>query len=111
MKGDGYIKIKLKFIGSGYKSKYQVIYKLYNNEETYEGKTYNGEVEIPVKPHKIYKLHAKFLNEVINTSIYTNTLKYIYVLNNMIRRPIILSLKDYYYNLPIEKGEIIFWQK
>ena len=54
----------------------------------------------------------QFLNKTITTNIYTNSNKYIFsVFNSIYSRIITFSLKDYYYNIPIEKGEIILWQK
>lgn len=43
-------------------------------------------------------------------SIYTNMNNYIFSFNNTVNRTITLFLKDYYYNLPIERGEIVLWQ-
>ena len=45
LKGDGIIKVILKFIGAGYMDKYQVKVKIYkNNKEIINSRTFNGEV-------------------------------------------------------------------
>lgn len=114
MKGDGNIKI-LKFIGAGYKNKYQVKVKIYDKDKKiFEGTTYNGELKIDLKENKIYKIEAIFLNEKICTNIYiTKKCKYTFIFTHIIFNPktITISLVDLYYNLPIEKGEIILWQR
>ena len=114
MKGDGIIKINIKFIGLGYKDKYQANVKIYsNNKLIYDCITYNGELYIDVIPNTIYKIDATFYNERITNYIITNRCKYLFIFNHILynRRTITFLLKDYYYNLPIEKGEMIIWQR
>ena len=114
MKGDGYMKVILKFLGVGIKNEYQANVKIYCNEkEIVESKTYNGEICLTLDKNKIYKLKATFLNNAINTYFYTNSNLFIFkfITNEIMNRTIILSLTDYYYNIPIEKGEIILWQR
>ena len=117
MEGDGIIKVILKFVGTGIEKKYQAHIKIYcNNKKIIDSKTYNGEICLLLEKNKIYRLKATFLNEVINTNFYTNSNFYLFrfnsgLFNNSIVRTITLSLKDYYYNIPIEKGKIILWQK
>lgn len=114
MKGDGNIKI-LKFIGAGYSDKYQVKVKIYcNNKKIFEGITYNGIIKVDLKENQIYKIKAYFLNEKINTYLYvTKKCKYTFIFTHAIYNPrtITISLVDLYYNLPIERGEIILWQR
>ena len=114
MKGDGNIKI-LKFIGAGYKDKYQVKVKIYcNNKKIFEGITYNGIIKVDLKENNIYKIKAIFLNEKINTYLYvTKKCKYTFIFTHALYNPrtITISLVDLYYNLPIERGEIILWQR
>lgn len=114
MKGDGNIKI-LKFIGAGYNDKYQVKVKIYcNNKKIFEGITYNGIIKVDLKEGNIYKVKAYFLNEKINTYLYvTKKCKYTFIFTHAIYNPrtITISLVDLYYNLPIERGEIILWQR
>lgn len=114
MKGDGNIKI-LKFIGAGYNDKYQVKVKIYcNNKKIFEGITYNGIIKVDLKENRIYKIKAYFLNEKINTYLYvTKKCKYTFIFIHALYNPrtITISLVDLYYNLPIERGEIILWQR
>lgn len=113
MKGDGNIKI-LRFIGTGYKNNYQAQIKIYsNNKKIYEGTTYNGIIELDLK-EGIYKIEAIFLNEKLITYVYiTKKCKYTFIFTHAIynTRTITISLVDLYYNLPIERGEIILWQR
>ena len=102
MKGVDSIGVKIIFNGVGYNDKYQVKVKIYDND----GYSYNGVVNVFLKRNKGYRLYASFLDYRIWTSIYTNSNEYIFSLNN--RRTITLFLKDYYYNLPIERGEIYY---
>ena len=114
MKGDGYIKIILKFLGVGINNKYQANVKIYyNGKEIVKSKTYNGEICLTLEKNKIYKLEATFLNNIIDTYFYTNSNLFVFnfMPTEIVSRTIILSLTDYYYNIPIEKGEIILWQK
>ena len=113
MKGDDSIKVILKFIGAGINNNYQVSIKIYDDyKNIISSKTYNGEICLILEKNKIYRLKYKFLNKIENINIYTNSNFYVFNLNNNIySRTITLSLKDYYYNIPIERGEIILWQK
>ena len=111
MKGDGNIIIKLKFIGIGYNDKYQANISIYyDNKLIYDCITYNGILEVEVDRNNIYRIEAEFLNERINTSIIANRCEYVFIFNHILynRRTITFLLTDYYYNLPIEKGELNF---
>jgi hypothetical protein len=105
--------IKFKFIGLGINNDSQANIKIYHKDNLIvNNKTYNGCLLIDLIPNKIYKLVATFYNEKIITYFYSNKNQYCYIFNHAIYVPVItLSLKDYYYNLPIEKGEVILWQK
>lgn len=108
------MKIKLKFIGLGINNNYQAKIKIYDNNNCLiiDDYTYNGQLVVNVKHNKVYRLEARFYNEVIITSIYSNKYEYCYIFNHALYVPrVTLSLIDYYYNLPIEKGEIILWQR
>ena len=110
MKGVDSIGVKIIFNGVGYNDKYQVKVKIYDKDKIiYDGYSYNGVVNVFLKRNKGYRLYASFLDYRIWTSIYTNSNEYIFSLNN--RRTITLFLKDYYYNLPIERGVIVLWQR
>ena len=108
--------ITLKFIGTGYKNMYQVKIKLYdlNDNLVYEGTTYNGKINICLRFNCYYKLKIYTCNETVNNVLYVNKNNdiYTYILNRAYMKKITtFILKDYNYNLPIEKGEIILWQK
>lgn len=113
MKGDDNIKVILKFIGVGIDNNYQVDIKIYDkNKKVIDSKTFNGEICLLLEKNKIYKMKYSFLNRKKYINFYTNSNKFIFNLNNNIfSRIITFSLNDYYYNIPIEKGEIILWQK
>ena len=113
MKGDDSIKTILKFIGTGINDNYQVNLEIYDKKKKIiSSKTYNGEICLLLEKNKIYKMKYSFLNRKKYINFYTNSNKFIFNLNNnILNRTITLSLKDYYYNIPIEKGEIILWQK
>ena len=110
-------KIILNFIGTGLYNNYQACVSIYDkcNNLLYYKKTYNGKLVLELKENNTYTLIAKLNNEIINTSFYTNKTNYIFIFNNSIinkSRTITFLLKDANYsNLPIEKGEIILWQK
>ena len=115
MKGDGNINIKIKFIGIGINDNNQAKVIIYDSigNIIYEGLTYNGELCINLFKNTTYKICALFYNERIVRYIYTNTCEYIFMFNHstVSRRTITFLLKDYYYNLPIERGKIILWQR
>lgn len=111
MKGDGNIKT-LRFIGTGYNNYYQAHIKIFNNDELiYEGITYNGRINICLKEELIYKIEAYLFNkETYYIYINKNNI-YTLILNHALYKTITILLVDYYYNLPIEKGEIFLWQR
>lgn len=114
MKGDGNIKT-LKFIGAGYNNSYQAKIKIYfHNKKIFEGITYNGKIKVNLKEKQIYEIEATMLNEKITTYLYvTKRCIYTFIFTHAIYNPttITISLVDLYYDLPIEKGEIILWQR
>ena len=113
--------IKLKFYGLGYNNNYQADILVYdiNNNIVYEGKTYNSEIIICLEKNRVYKLVANSLGDIICTIFYIgNNCEYNFAFNRAINTnirkdsSITFLLTDYYYNnLPIERGEIILWQK
>ncbi len=118
MKGDGDIKkYYIKFLNVGIGKLYQVNVKIYdkNNCIIFDGTTFNGELFVKLKQNSIYKLVATFFNEKICTSFYTTCENKIILWFEHSIIPdvetVTFLLTDYYYNLPIEKGEIILWQK
>ena len=107
------MKIKLKFIGLGYNNNYQAFVSIYdeNNNLVFNDYTYDSFIVVNVIPNRGYRLVARFYNDIIQTGLYSNRCEYTYIFNHAIyNRPITLSLRDYYYNLPIEKGVITLWQ-
>jgi len=117
LKGDGNIKIKIKFIGVGYNDLYQANVKIYDssNNIVYDGKTYNGILTLYLKKSKVYIVKATFKSQVICSPIYVlddTTYIFSFIKNTIpTNRTVTFLLTDYYYNLPIEKGEILLWQR
>ncbi len=113
MKGDGNIKkVILKFLGTGIFDKYQAYVKIFDSKKIYYcGYTYNGEIKLKLEKNKSYKVLATFRNEIISTVFYvTNQNIYLFYFNSIIHIPIhtiTFQLNDYYYKIPITKGEII----
>lgn len=107
--------ITLIFNGLGYHSICQANILLYDNLNNliYEGKTYNGQLKIKLKRNSLYKIVVYINNELIETYIYTINDKYCFSFNRSIIKynSITFILTDYYYNLPIERGELILWQR
>ena len=110
--------ITLNFLGLGYNNINQadvLIYDEFNNL-VYNKKTYNNKLNICLKKNKVYRVVAFSLNDRISTSIYINNNNYCFRFNRSIINEnsdsITFLLTDYYYdNLPIERGEIILWQR
>lgn len=112
MKGDGNITINIKFIGLGINNNYQALVRIYDSDNNivFDGVTYNGEIDVVLSKYSTYKLEARFFNEYIESYMYITKSKYVFIFNHSIynRRTITFSLRDYYYNLPIERGEIYY---
>lgn len=104
--------IKIIFYGLGYNEFYQANVKIYDQNKNLiiNKNTYNNKIEINLKKNKIYHLIAKTCNKTISTYIYTNNNIFIFNFQNN-RRIITFSLRDYFYNLPIERGYLILWQR
>ena len=110
--------ITLNFLGLGYNNINQADVLIYDdcNNLVYNKKTYNNKLNICLKNNKIYRVVAISLNDRITTTIYINCNNYCFRFNRSIinENPdsITFLLTDYYYdNLPIERGEIILWQR
>jgi hypothetical protein len=108
--------MKIKFAGLGIENEYQAYVKVYDGDElVFEGFTVNGEVCLHLKKNKVYRVWAKFFDEVINTSIYTSDCDYVLFFEHSILEPplepqtVTFLLRDFYYDIPIERGEIILW--
>jgi len=122
VKGDGNIKkITLRFVGLGYQNKYQAKVMVYdiNNQLVFDGKTYNGEVTLSVCKNQGYRIVAKFFQEVICMNIYVNEFVHCYVIpfshvisNALEENTVNFLLTDQNYDgLPLERGELILWQR
>ena len=112
MKGDGNIKRTINFLGVGNNKLCQANVKLYcKGKKIFEGRTCNGKISIELPPNQGFRLLATYCGMVINTSIYTNTCKYTFSFNQISTNTVIFSLRDEYYNIPIERGQIILWQR
>ena len=100
--------IVFKFIG------YTPIYIkiLDNNHNTiYNEKTCSGRITICLEKNKAYTLIARSNNRIIRKAFLVDnkTNKFVFSFYNY--RRITFLLRDYFYNLPIKKGELILWQK
>ena len=111
--------VKLKFYGLGINDNYQAKIFIYDTcgNLVYEGYTYNGILIICLDINQKYKLIASSCGDVINTYFYVNcNYEYLFFFRRSLleinNNSINLLLTDYYYdNLPIEKGELILWQR
>ena len=113
MKGDGFIKkVLLKFIGTGLLDEYQAYVKVYDhNKVYYEGTTYNGRIELSLEENKAYSVNVLFFNKSIISAFYVS-IQDVYVFNFDYSNynhshTVTFLLNDYYYKMPIMKGEII----
>lgn len=86
---------------------------IYDNKKSiiYDTKIYNGKIKLCLKENNSYLLIVRKNNRVLKRVICIDdkTNKFIFSFYNY--RIITFLLKDYYYNLPIMKGELILWQK
>ena len=108
--------ITIRFNGLGCNKYYQANILIYDdfNNLVYSGQTYNGEIKLKLLKNKVYKMYADSLNEKLIISFYVkdNNIYCFSFERNVIRiNSIIFLLTDYYYNLPIERGELILWQE
>lgn len=106
------MKIKIKFYGLGYNNINQAEVFIYDMNENllFKSFTYNNEIDICLDKYKVYKLVAKSKTNTISKIIYVGNSNYYYFSFYNIRT-ITFLLRDYYYNLPIERGELLLWQK
>lgn len=111
LKGDGRINIDILIAPLGILDNSQAHVKVYDKDEViFEGDTYNGHINLCVKPKSVYKLVAYFRGQKICRVFYTNSYRFMFNFNTRINRTVIFSLRDYYYNLPIERGELFLWK-
>ena len=117
------MKIKFKFFGLGYDDKYQARVFIYDslNNLIFDGQTYNGNLCVNLIYGRVYRIVAFSLNDRIDTYFYIDGnreyclgFSYALVSNTVVPEidTITFLLTDYYYsNLPIERGDLILWQK
>ena len=108
--------VNLKFNGLGYNDYLQADVKLYDNNCNliYEGRTFDGEVSLYLEEDNCYKLYAYSCGRYINLWFYVSMKNscYKFNFNNIEDNNVTFLLTDYYYdNLPIQKGELILWQR
>lgn len=106
----------IKFAGLGIGCDFQAYVRVFDGKKmVFEGFTKNGEVYVPLKKNKAYRIWAQFLDEVINTSIYNDGPSCRLFFEHSVFEPslepetITFLLRDFYYDIPIERGEIILW--
>ena len=105
------MKVKIKYLGLGYKDNYQAKIKVYDgNTLIYEDLTYNGEILLNLKCNHIYTIESIFYNAHLFNTIYTNNNCYIFTFKHNTLDVITFNVIDYYYDLKIERGELILWK-
>lgn len=107
--------IMIRFNGLGYYNICQANIILYDNLNNivYSGQTFNGKIKIKLRNNTLYRMVASIDNEIIDTYIYIRNNNYCFSFKRNIIEysSITFILMDYYYNLPIERGELILWQR
>ena len=111
--------VKLKFNGLGYKDMCQADVVIYDdcNNVVFEGKTYNGYINVCLKKNEVYKVNAYFLGQRIIAAFYVlNDSNYSFSFNSCLNRnngrTITFLLTDLFYdNMPIEEGNLLLWQR
>ena len=102
-------KIKIILNGLGFYEAYIRIYDC-NNNLVFKGETCNHEIELCLEECNVYKIKVISNNIKLVTSFfvnYNNIYKFSLISND---NTITFLLTDYYYNLPIERGELLLWQ-
>lgn len=106
--------IKLKFFGLGIKDIMQAHVTIKNNNKVvFDGYTYNGEVDICLNKYCAYKLYAYSFGEEITINFYVDGRcnYYFYFPRSILNRIITFRLIDLNYNMMIERGNLILWEK
>ena len=108
--------VKLKFYGLGINDNYQANVSIYEDGMLiYDGQTYNGELIICLNSNVRYRIIATSYGDIIDTyfSLTGKDVYYFFFNRSFINKnqSITFILRDYFYNLPIERGELILWQK
>lgn len=85
------------------------IYDLKNNL-LYSGKSdYLGNFYFKYIKKDFYKIEINYSNTKINRTIYVKDNNQTFYLNEQVNNIKKISLYDYYYDMPINKGELILW--
>jgi len=106
-------KIKIKFLGLGYFDVNQAIVDIYDMKgaHLYHKITNNNEICLYLEERNIYRIIANNNYNFITKTFYVkNDDVYIFSFYNNIldnTSTVTFLLKDYFYNMPIMKGEII----
>lgn len=107
--------IKIFGLGLGNEAQAILILKDDNNEILYEEKTYNGKAEFCLIPNRLYQLLiiSKYNRKKIVFYVDNKRCCYCFnIFNDLIPKKVIFQLTDAnYFNLPIEKGELVLWLK
>jgi len=102
--------MKIKFAGLGIGNEYQAYVKVYDGDKLiFEGFSVNGEIYVPLTKNKVYRVWARFFDEVINTSIYSGGACRLFFEHSILEPPlepqtVTFLLRDFYYDIPIERG-------
>ena len=99
-------KIKIKFNRDAYICIYN-----YDNDLIFNGNTYNNEIELCLEECNVYKIIATSNYQRLVTSFFINNNDIYRFGFNTFNNTITFLLTDYYYNLPIERGELLLWQR
>mgnify|MGYP007102103757 CR=1 FL=1 len=107
--------ITICFYGIGNNPLCQAEVKIYDKcDLIYCGKTKCGKINVCLKSNRAYRLKASILSNNINTpfNVFNDTCNLNFGVNNCNNiRNISFTLTDSYYGLPIERGELILWQR
>lgn len=107
--------IKIVGLGIGNEAQGSLFLTDYENKQFYKEKTYDGMVKFSLKANCLYKLIIISCQGRRVISFYVDRKRKCYrfnIFDNIFTRKIIFQLTDANYkDLPIEKGEIILWQK
>lgn len=107
-------KINIKIVGLGIGEKAQGIITIcQKGKKIFENKTYNGEIYLKLKEKEAYSLNIYSMqgNKHIYFYVDKNINKYVFSLFNSIKIVTFQLTDANYYNLPIEKGELLLWIK
>ena len=110
--------IKIRILGTGINDACQVCVSIFNScgDLVYEGLTYNGCIYVNLCACEGYIITIRgcVINkrEVFYVDKYTSSYTFnTYELNSGVQNVVTFQLLDFFYNLPIMKGELTLWQK